>query len=55
MEWNKDEDTRAKEIAESKFSSKDVKGVKKYMFKGAVLDVHVAAENNVSGEETLYE
>ncbi|GKF10063.1 J protein JJJ2-like protein isoform X1 [Tanacetum coccineum] len=33
MECNKDEATRAKEIAESKFSSKDLKGAKKFALK----------------------
>ncbi|GJZ23682.1 DnaJ domain-containing protein [Tanacetum coccineum] len=68
MECNKDEATRAKEIAESKFSSKDLNGAKKFgskaqnLFPGlegisqllAVLDVHVAAENKVSGESDYY-
>ncbi|GKB66376.1 hypothetical protein Tco_0927788 [Tanacetum coccineum] len=67
MECNKDEATRAKEIAKSKFSSKDLNGAKKFALKAqnlfpglegisqllAVLDVHVAAKSKVMRSELL--
>lgn len=68
MECNKDEASRAKEIAEKKFVGRDVMGAKKFaskahnLFPGleglpqmlATLDVHVAAENKVNGEVDWY-
>lgn len=68
MECNKDEATRAKEIAEKKFMSKDVKGAKKFALKAqnlfpglegipqmlATLDVYVSAENKSNGEADWY-
>ncbi|KAK9934352.1 hypothetical protein M0R45_021499 [Rubus argutus] len=68
MECNKDEATRAKEIAEKKFVGRDVMGAKKFaskahnLFPGleglpqmlATLDVHVAAENKINGEVDWY-
>nr|XP_043624572.1 uncharacterized protein LOC122596115 [Erigeron canadensis] len=68
MECNRDEATRAKEIAESKFSNKDITGAKKFALKAqslypdldgisqflAILDVHVAAENKFNGELDFY-
>ncbi|GJU48467.1 protein SMG7 [Tanacetum coccineum] len=69
MECNKDEATRVKEIVESKFSSKDLNGAKKFALKAqnlfpglegisqllAVLDVHVATENkeNAANAKTI--
>ncbi|XP_076946387.1 uncharacterized protein LOC143617853 [Bidens hawaiensis] len=68
MECNRDEAKRAQEIAEEKFSRKDVTGAKKFALKAqslypgldgisqfiAVLDVYVAAENKINGEMDLY-
>ncbi|XP_023741749.1 uncharacterized protein LOC111889828 [Lactuca sativa] len=68
MECNRDEATRAKEIAESKFSRKDITGAKKFALKAqtlypgldgisqliAVLDVYVAAEHKINGELDFY-
>ncbi|KAJ6705096.1 hypothetical protein OIU79_009907 [Salix purpurea] len=68
MECNKDEATRAKEIAEKKFSAKDIVGAKKFALKAqnlypglkgipqmiATLDVYVAAENKINGEADWY-
>lgn len=68
MECNRDEAKRAKEIAESKFSNKDVRGAKKFAIKAqslypelegisqllAILDVYVAAENKINGELDFY-
>ncbi|KAM5568249.1 hypothetical protein ABKV19_016021 [Rosa sericea] len=68
MECNRDEATRAKEIAEKKFAARDVMGAKKFALKAqnlfpglegmpqmlATLDVHVAAENRVNGEVDWY-
>ncbi|CAK7336155.1 unnamed protein product [Dovyalis caffra] len=68
MECNKDEATRAKEIAEKKFLGKDLAGAKKFALKAqnlypglegipqmiATLDVYVAAENKINGEADWY-
>lgn len=68
MECNKDEASRAKEIAERKFAAKDVEGAKKFALKAdhlypgleglaqmmAVLDVHLASENKINGEMDWY-
>ncbi|OWM76215.1 uncharacterized protein LOC116211207 [Punica granatum] len=68
MECNKDEATRAKEIAEKKFTAKDMAGAKKFALKAqslypeleginqllATLNVYVSAENKVHGESDWY-
>ncbi|XP_072964550.1 uncharacterized protein [Typha angustifolia] len=68
MECNKDEALRAKEIAEKKFTAKDIAGAKKFAIKAqtlfpaleginqmiATLDVYLASEVNVSGEKDWY-
>ncbi|KAL5724845.1 hypothetical protein ACHQM5_008056 [Ranunculus cassubicifolius] len=68
MDCNKDEASRAKEIAERKFSAKDIAGAKKFALKAqslypnleglsqmmAVLDVSVAAETKICGEYDWY-
>lgn len=68
MECNKDEASRAKEIAERKFAAKDIEGSKKFAQKAyhlypgleglaqmmAVLDVHLASENKINGEMDWY-
>ncbi|XP_050119494.1 uncharacterized protein LOC126596867 [Malus sylvestris] len=68
MECNKDEAARAKEIAERKFTAKDLMGAKKFALKAqtlfpglegipqmlATLDVHIAAENKINGEADWY-
>ncbi|CAB4294607.1 unnamed protein product [Prunus armeniaca] len=68
MECNRDEATRAKEIAEKKFTAKDIMGAKKFALKAqnlfpglegipqmlATLDVYVAAENKMNGEPDWY-
>lgn len=68
MECNKDEATRAKSIAESKLEQKDFLGAKKFTLKAqtlypglsgisqllTTLDVHLAAENKISGEVDWY-
>ncbi|GAV73522.1 DnaJ domain-containing protein/DUF3444 domain-containing protein [Cephalotus follicularis] len=68
MECNKDEATRAKEIAEKKFSMKDVVGAKKFALKAqtlypnldgiphmlATFDVYISAENKIHGESDWY-
>ncbi|XVF85289.1 hypothetical protein PTKIN_Ptkin17bG0105500 [Pterospermum kingtungense] len=68
MECNKDEATRAKEIAEKKFMAKDVVGAKKFALKAqnlypglegipqmlATLDVHISAANKINGESDWY-
>ncbi|XP_031272771.1 uncharacterized protein LOC116131251 [Pistacia vera] len=68
MECNKDEATRAKEIAEKKFTAKDIAGAKKFAMKAhnlypglegipqmlATLDVYVSAENKINGEADWY-
>ena len=68
MECNKDEASRAKEIAEKKFLARDVAGAKKFaskaqnLFPGldglpqmlATLDVHISAENKINGEADWY-
>ncbi|KAK8655594.1 hypothetical protein V6N13_108168 [Hibiscus sabdariffa] len=68
MECNKDEATRAKELAEKKFTAKDVKGAKKFALKAqnlypgleglpqmiATLDVYISAENKIDGEADWY-
>ncbi|XP_022776339.1 uncharacterized protein LOC111318004 [Durio zibethinus] len=68
MECNKDEATRAKELAERKFVAKDINGAKKFALKAqnlypglegipqmiATLDVHISAENKINGEADWY-
>ncbi|CAJ1952477.1 unnamed protein product [Sphenostylis stenocarpa] len=68
MECNKDEATRAKEIAERKFAAKDISGAKKFALKAlnlfpelegisqmvATLDVYISAENKTNGEADWY-
>ncbi|KAL4282086.1 hypothetical protein GQ457_03G008830 [Hibiscus cannabinus] len=68
MECNKDEATRAKELAEKKFTAKDVKGAKKFALKAqnlypgleglpqmiATLDVYISAEIKINGEADWY-
>ncbi|CAN6676404.1 unnamed protein product [Malus baccata var. baccata] len=68
MECNRDEAARAKEIAERKFTAKDLMGAKKFALKAqnlfpglegmpqmlATLDVHIAAENKINGEADWY-
>ncbi|KAK9050898.1 hypothetical protein SSX86_027523 [Deinandra increscens subsp. villosa] len=68
MECNRDEAKRAKEIAENKFSAKDIMGAKKFASKAqslypgldgisqflAILDVYVAADNKINGELDFY-
>ncbi|RVW99302.1 Chaperone protein dnaJ 49 [Vitis vinifera] len=68
MECNKDEATRAKEIAEKKFIARDIAGAKKLALKAqnlfpgldglpqmlATLDVHISAENKINGEADWY-
>ncbi|KAK7270780.1 hypothetical protein RJT34_26192 [Clitoria ternatea] len=68
MECNKDEATRAKEIAERKFAAKDTLGAKKFALKAqnlfpalegisqmvATLDVYISAENKIHGEADWY-
>lgn len=68
MECNKDEATRAKEIAEKKFMAKDIVGAKKFALKAqnlfpglegipqmlATLDVYNSAENKINGEADWY-
>ncbi|XP_048331373.1 uncharacterized protein LOC125422906 [Ziziphus jujuba] len=68
MDCNKDEATRAKEIAEKKFMAKDIAGAKKFALKAqnlfpglegipqmlATLDVYISAENKINGEADWY-
>lgn len=68
MECNKDEATRAKEIARRKFDEKDLLGAKKFALKAhnlfpslegipqmiATLDVYISAEHKVKGESDWY-
>ncbi|KAI3696433.1 hypothetical protein L1987_79448 [Smallanthus sonchifolius] len=68
MECNRDEAKRAKEIAEIKFSTKDVTGAKKFALKAqnlypeldgisqllATLDIYIAAENKINNESDFY-
>ncbi|OVA17484.1 DnaJ domain [Macleaya cordata] len=68
MECNRDEATRAKEIAERKFSSRDIAGAKKFALKAqnlypnleglsqmlATLDVYLSADNKMGGEADWY-
>lgn len=68
MECNKDEATRAKEIAEKKFLAKDMVGAKKFALKAqnlfpelegiqqmiATLDVYISAETKINGEADCY-
>uniref|UniRef100_A0A5B7AMK9 J domain-containing protein n=1 Tax=Davidia involucrata TaxID=16924 RepID=A0A5B7AMK9_DAVIN len=68
MECNRDEATRAKEIAEKKFTVKDISGAKKFAMKAqalypglegihkmlATLDVYISAENKINGEADWY-
>ncbi|KAE8730127.1 LRR receptor-like serine/threonine-protein kinase GSO1-like [Hibiscus syriacus] len=68
MECNKDEATRARELAEKKFTAKDIKGAKKFALKAqnlypdlegipqmiATLDVYISAENKINGEADWY-
>ncbi|XWS69272.1 hypothetical protein CRYUN_Cryun04dG0164600 [Craigia yunnanensis] len=68
MECNKDEATRAKELAEKKFIAKDITGAKKFALKAqnlyhglegipqmiATLDVHISTVNKINGEADWY-
>ncbi|KAF4396810.1 hypothetical protein CsatB_019174 [Cannabis sativa] len=68
MECNKDEATRAKEIAEKKFLAKDMLGSKKFALKAqnlfpglegipqmlSTLDIYISAENKIGGEADWY-
>ncbi|GAB4839756.1 hypothetical protein Ancab_020466 [Ancistrocladus abbreviatus] len=68
MECNRDEATRAKEIAERKFEAKDIAGAKKFAMKAqalypglegisqmlATLDVYISAENKINGAADWY-
>lgn len=68
MECNRDEALRAKEIAEKKFTTKDIGGAKKFALKAqnlfpaleginqmiATLDIYLAAEMKVNGESDWY-
>ena len=68
MDCNKDEATRAKEIAERKFWARDIVGAKKFALKAqtlfpglegipqmlSVLDVYVSAEIKINGEADWY-
>lgn len=68
MECNRDEATRAKEIAERKFKAKDIAAAKKFAVKAqnlnpavegisqmlATFDVYLASENKISGETDWY-
>ncbi|KAL1813747.1 hypothetical protein ACET3Z_023812 [Daucus carota] len=68
MECNKDEAIRAQTIAEKKFKDRDVVGARKFALKAqnlypqldgisqmlSTFDVHIAAENRVSGEMDWY-
>ncbi|XWS22778.1 hypothetical protein CRYUN_Cryun29cG0065600 [Craigia yunnanensis] len=68
MECNKDEATRAKELAEKKFIAKEITGARKFALKAqnlylgpegipqmiATLNVHFSAENKINGEADWY-
>ncbi|KAI3850955.1 hypothetical protein MKX03_036435 [Papaver bracteatum] len=68
MECNRDEATRAKEIAERKFTARDVVGAKKFALKAqnlfpglegisqmlSTLDVHLSGENKIGDEADWY-
>ncbi|KAJ6846024.1 uncharacterized protein M6B38_278275 [Iris pallida] len=68
MECNRDEALRAKEIAERKFTTKDVAGAKKFALKAqnlfpelegisqmiATLDIYLASEVKINGESDWY-
>ncbi|XP_047307494.1 uncharacterized protein LOC124911092 [Impatiens glandulifera] len=68
MECNRDEATRAKEIAEKKFAAKDITGAKKFAMKAnalfpeleglqkmvSTLDVYISAERKINGETDWY-
>ncbi|MQL80680.1 hypothetical protein Taro_013106 [Colocasia esculenta] len=68
MECNRDEALRAKELAESKFMTKDIEGAKRLALKAenlfpgldgishmiATLDVHLSAQAVVNGEKDWY-
>ncbi|KAL4192349.1 hypothetical protein AMTRI_Chr06g171480 [Amborella trichopoda] len=68
MECNRDEATRAKEIAERKFTARDMEGAKKFALKAhqlypnldgitqmlSTFDVYLAAEKKVNGEMDWY-
>ncbi|XP_022158947.1 uncharacterized protein LOC111025401 [Momordica charantia] len=68
MDCNKDEAARAKEIAEEKFTAKDIVGAKKFALKAknlfpglegisqmlATIDVYMSAENKINGEVDWY-
>ncbi|ONK58517.1 uncharacterized protein A4U43_C09F13890 [Asparagus officinalis] len=68
MECNRDEALRAREIAEKKFTTKDIAGAKKFALKAqnlfpaleginqmiSTLDVYQAAESKINGESDLY-
>ncbi|XP_068666731.1 uncharacterized protein [Aristolochia californica] len=68
MECNRDEALRAKEIAERKFTTRDIRGAKKFALKAqnlypslegisqmlATFDVYLSAENKINGETDWY-
>ncbi|XP_068655964.1 uncharacterized protein [Aristolochia californica] len=68
MECNRDEALRAKEIAERKFTTRDIKGAKKFALKAqnlypslegisqmlATFEVYLSAENKINGETDWY-
>ncbi|XP_052187512.1 uncharacterized protein LOC127798181 [Diospyros lotus] len=68
MECNRDEAIRAKEIAEMKFTAKDIVGAKKFAAKAQslypslegiqqmldTLDIYLSAENRINGEADWY-
>uniref|UniRef100_A0A1D1YGL1 DnaJ subfamily B member 14 n=1 Tax=Anthurium amnicola TaxID=1678845 RepID=A0A1D1YGL1_9ARAE len=68
MECNRDEALRSREIAESKFTAKDIDGAKKFALKAqslypgldgisqmvATLDVYLSAQSLVNGEKDWY-
>ncbi|XXG49836.1 hypothetical protein AAC387_Pa02g3900 [Persea americana] len=68
MECNRDEATRAKEIAERKFRAKDISAAKKFASKAqnlnptlegisqmlATFEIYLASENKISGETDWY-
>ncbi|KAL1820686.1 hypothetical protein ACET3Z_015555 [Daucus carota] len=68
MECNRDEATRAKDIAERRFLAKDIAGAKKFALKAqnlypqldgitqllATLDIYIYSENKINGEPDWY-
>ncbi|KAL6958223.1 hypothetical protein U1Q18_046727 [Sarracenia purpurea var. burkii] len=68
MECNRDEANRAREIAEKKFTEKDIMGAKKFAIKAqslyprlegiqqmlATLDVYISSENRINGDADWY-